>query len=252
VDTAHIIATPQTARENLYVAMTRGRHANTTYLGTDNAPVDIDRLRDEPTSTAQMVFSDILRNQAAEPSAHQAETTEREHWDSIPQWAAEYRTIAASTRPQQSVAEPRRRTGPTPSRHRQTYICGIIPEPTWPITPENRVALDELKTRIRQKAINEVIQAMKTAAPWLKAIGPRPEEPAARQRWDQAVIATATYRQLYGITTDQSLGPNPKTPQQAEDRARTTHTINDINRRPLPSPDQFGATTSTQPLGIVL
>ena len=42
VDTAHILTTPGMAREALYVAMTRGRHANHLYVPTDTVDPDCD------------------------------------------------------------------------------------------------------------------------------------------------------------------------------------------------------------------
>jgi ATP-dependent exoDNAse (exonuclease V) alpha subunit len=34
-DTSHVLVDPSTTRENLYVAMTRGRQANLVYVATD-------------------------------------------------------------------------------------------------------------------------------------------------------------------------------------------------------------------------
>ena len=40
VDTSHIIAAPGMTREAFYVAMTRGRHANTTYVITERTDLE--------------------------------------------------------------------------------------------------------------------------------------------------------------------------------------------------------------------
>jgi hypothetical protein len=58
VDSAHTVVTPTTTRENLYVAMTRGREANLAYVATDR-PDDAHTAphpSDEPDRTADNVL----------------------------------------------------------------------------------------------------------------------------------------------------------------------------------------------------
>jgi hypothetical protein len=97
VDTTHAVITPETTRENLYVALTRGRESNIAYVVTDRP----DELHGQPhdgeqTSTAVAVLTDVLQHIGAEPSAHEAIATEQGTWTSIAQLAAEYETIAAA------------------------------------------------------------------------------------------------------------------------------------------------------------
>ncbi len=98
VDTAHTVVTPTTTRENLYVAMTRGRDTNTAYVATDR-PDDahaVPHPSDAEERTARDVLTGVLQNVGAELSAHQAIEAEAETWGSIAQLGAEYETLAAA------------------------------------------------------------------------------------------------------------------------------------------------------------
>nr|WP_255719135.1 MobF family relaxase [Corynebacterium sp. ACRQL] len=96
-DTAHVLVEPTATRENLYVAMTRGRESNQAY-------VILDRLDDHatahpgdnPDATARTVLYGVLQHSGAELSAHETITAEQDQWGSIAQLAAEYETIAAA------------------------------------------------------------------------------------------------------------------------------------------------------------
>jgi hypothetical protein len=95
-DTSHVLVDPSTTRENLYVAMTRGRHANLVYVVTDR-PDDnhtTPHPTDDPDATARSVLYGVLQHVGAELSAHETITAEQESWGSIAQLAAEYETIA--------------------------------------------------------------------------------------------------------------------------------------------------------------
>ena len=103
VDTAYTLASPTMSRENLYVALTRGRTANTVFVPVDKpdrdhnhehatgAAIDPD-LPDQ--ASARTVLAGILHRVGAEPSAHQARQDEEQRWGSIAQVAAEHDTIA--------------------------------------------------------------------------------------------------------------------------------------------------------------
>ncbi|MDR1188884.1 MAG: hypothetical protein LBK95_15795 [Bifidobacteriaceae bacterium] len=77
VETAHVIATGRTAREGLYVGLTRGREANHVYVVTDTDQADADTLRPE-RATAAEVLARAVQTSGAESSAHQAQRTEEE------------------------------------------------------------------------------------------------------------------------------------------------------------------------------
>lgn len=95
-DTAHTVVTATTTRENLYVAMTRGRNANHAYVAV-NQPDDAHSQPhpgDNTDATARSVLFGVMQHVGAELSAHETITAEQEQWGSIAQLAAEYETIA--------------------------------------------------------------------------------------------------------------------------------------------------------------
>lgn len=97
-DTAHALIEPGTTRENLYVAMTRGRQSNTAYVAL-NRPDD-DHSTAHPGGgyevTARSVLSGVLHHVGAELSAHRTMAAEQDAWGSVAQLAAEYDTIASA------------------------------------------------------------------------------------------------------------------------------------------------------------
>ncbi len=96
-DTAHaIVASGTLTRELLYVAMTRGRRANTAWVATDQPQLEEHQRLPEQDVTAASVLTAVLQRVGAATSAHQMITTEQETWSSIRQLAAEYDELAAS------------------------------------------------------------------------------------------------------------------------------------------------------------
>jgi hypothetical protein len=95
VDTAHCVVTPTTTRENLYVAMTRGRLGNRAYVATDRPDQShlLPHPSDNQDATAATVLAGVLANSGAELSAHQTQVAEHEWWNSIGQLAAERETV---------------------------------------------------------------------------------------------------------------------------------------------------------------
>ncbi|WP_201023746.1 hypothetical protein [Leucobacter sp. G161] len=97
-DTAHVLVDSSMTRENLYVAMTRGRELNRAYVAVDRP----DSLHsgphpaDDDGATGRSVLYGVLQNVGAELSAHESLVAEQETWGTIAQLAAEYETIAAA------------------------------------------------------------------------------------------------------------------------------------------------------------
>ncbi|WP_345064404.1 MobF family relaxase [Leifsonia kafniensis] len=97
-DTAHALIEPTTTRENLYVALTRGRESNIAYVVIDR-PDDVHSMKhpgDAADATARSVLCGVLQHVGAELSAHETIEVEQDVWGSITQLAAEYETIAAA------------------------------------------------------------------------------------------------------------------------------------------------------------
>ena len=97
-DTAHVLVDSAMTRENLYVAMTRGRDANIAYVAVDqpDAAHDVPHPGDNQAATGRSVLYGVLQHAGAELSAHETTVAEQETWGSIAHLAAEYETIAAA------------------------------------------------------------------------------------------------------------------------------------------------------------
>jgi len=97
-DTAHVVVAPSMPRENLYVAMTRGREANTAYVAVDRPDVAHvgPRPGDDADVSARSILCGILQHVGAELSAHETLVAEQDAWGSVAQLAAEYETLAAA------------------------------------------------------------------------------------------------------------------------------------------------------------
>ncbi|TFC87466.1 MobF family relaxase [Cryobacterium sp. TMT4-31] len=97
-DTGHVVVTASMTRENLYVAMTRGREANHAYVAVDRP--DAAHIGPHPGSdkdaTARSVLCGVLQHVGAELSAHETIVVQQDTWGSVAQLAAEYETIAAA------------------------------------------------------------------------------------------------------------------------------------------------------------
>ena len=98
VDTAHVLVDASMTRENLYVAMTRGRELNQAYVAVDR-PDDAHEMAhpaDNDGATGCSVLYGVLQHAGGELSAHETLTVEQERWGTIAQLAAEYDTLAAA------------------------------------------------------------------------------------------------------------------------------------------------------------
>jgi conjugative relaxase-like TrwC/TraI family protein len=95
VATAHAMVSPTTTREALYVAVTRGRDANHLYVDTHWDP-DPHTSHDGTAAphTAKEVLVGVLRNEGADPAAHEMIRRSQSEAESILRLCAEYQTIA--------------------------------------------------------------------------------------------------------------------------------------------------------------
>ncbi|WP_344297119.1 MobF family relaxase [Agromyces neolithicus] len=136
-DTAHVVAAPGMTRENFYVAMTRGREANTAYVAIDRPDIAHvgPRPGDDGETTARSILFGVLQHVGAELSAHGTLTAEQDAWGSIAQLAAEYETIAAAAQHDRWVAVVRA-SGLTPEQ----ADAAIESDAFGPLTAELRRA----------------------------------------------------------------------------------------------------------------
>lgn len=69
-DTCHVVLTGRESREDLYVAVTRGRNGNHAYVGLDaNGPHDAAGLTAEPPATSTEILERILAREGSQRSA---------------------------------------------------------------------------------------------------------------------------------------------------------------------------------------
>ena len=115
VDTAHVVVTPSTTRENLYVSMTRGRDSNIAYVALDQ-PDDSHSTPEADDVTARTVLYGVLQHSGADLSATQTIEAEYELHGGIDRLAAELETIAAEAQHDRFV-DLLRRSGLTAEQH---------------------------------------------------------------------------------------------------------------------------------------
>ena len=113
VDQTHTIAAPGMGREDLYVAMSRGRHLNRTYVVVDQPDPDCLPGREPPS--AREVLEQILATSHAEPTA--TETWEAYHpHQPVP--------VVPPARPQEQFGAP----SPQPAPSHLTTVPAPIPD----------------------------------------------------------------------------------------------------------------------------
>jgi conjugative relaxase-like TrwC/TraI family protein len=115
VDTSHVVVTPSTTRENLYVSMSRGRESNIAYVALDQ-PDDSHTTPEPDDVTARTVLFGVLQHSGASVSAHQTMEAEYALHGGIDRLAAELETLAADAQ-RDRFLELLRRSGLTPEQH---------------------------------------------------------------------------------------------------------------------------------------
>ncbi|MCW2752237.1 MAG: conjugal transfer protein, partial [Aeromicrobium sp.] len=103
------------------------------------------------------------------------------------------------------------RTGGTRVRGPIRLIANLIPEAAGPMDSDMSQALGELKELIEQRAESLATKAIDDPEPWLRELGPQPENSGARSVWRDHVRTVAAYRNRHQITNDRPLGPAPAT-----------------------------------------
>ncbi|MFE5309538.1 MobF family relaxase [Isoptericola sp. NPDC056605] len=287
VDTAHVVVSPSSTRENLYVSMTRGRYANTAYVALDRSDV-LHATPPAPNVTARSVRFGVLHHTGAEVSAHQATESEQTRWAGIAQLAAEYEAIATEAqrdrwtrvvrhalrdvgrltpaetdRAIQSeafgvlAAELRRaeadghdveallprlvarrclldaddvaavltarldRAAGRPARSTTPdLVAGLIPAARGPLDDDVAQGLAVRRSLIEARARALAEAAVGDHAPWVRAVGSRPQSVRERDRWLVDLSIVAAYRDRYDIAGPEPLGTRTASLVQDRDRRR--------------------------------
>lgn len=124
VDTAHVLVTATTTRENLYVSMTRGRDANHAYVALDH-PDDTHATPEPGDMNARTVLYGVLHHVGANLSAHQTIAVEGDVYGGIDRLGAELETIAADAQ-RDRFADLLCRSGLTPTQHAAVIESGAF------------------------------------------------------------------------------------------------------------------------------
>jgi hypothetical protein len=97
--------------------------------------------------------------------------------------------------------------------------------------------LTELKTLIEQRATALANQAVQERRAWVRRLGLPPADPVRRAAWEQQVRTIAAYRDRYGITGNDPLGPAPSGQGQRLDHQRADAAV---RRAQVTASDQAG------------
>ena len=120
-------------------------------------------------------------------------------------------------------------------RYRRTprLIVGLIPEATGPMPTEMAEALRQRHQLMEARAAALALSAIQAQHAWTIALGTRPTEVTAGERWDRQVQVVAAYRDRHSITTNTPLGaPADSLNQQREMNraAAAIHTALQVGR----------------------
>ena len=105
-------------------------------------------------------------------------------------------------------------------RRRPRYIAGLIPAASGKMPTDMAQTLGELAELIDQRATALASQAIQESQPWVRRLGPPPTDPTRRAAWEQQVRTIAAYRDRYGLTGGDPLGPAPSGQGQRLDYQR--------------------------------
>ena len=108
------------------------------------------------------------------------------------------------------------------TRRSPRLIAGLIPRASGVTDPEMHHALTEREELIEHRASAVLDRDLDEGEAWTAALGNKPTDVRAAQRWRQAGRVVAAYRDRYQITDDTPLGPDAGSDAQKLDAARAT------------------------------
>jgi hypothetical protein len=111
----------------------------------------------------------------------------------------------------------RRGGGHGQGRGMPRHIVGLVPEALGPMDAEMRRALDERRALMRARVVDLVDRAIEGNEAWVRGIGMPSFE--ARARWHRHAEIVAAYRDRYGVTGRDPIGPEPENDIQMMDAA---------------------------------
>lgn len=105
---------------------------------------------------------------------------------------------------------------------RQEMIAGLVPKATDIADPDLAQAIREREWAIIERARRQAEEAVRSGAPWTRALGSPPADEARSEAWWDRLAVIATYRDRWDITSEKALGSkeNLRSAQQAAQRVR--------------------------------
>ena len=123
-----------------------------------------------------------------------------------------------------------RRRDARPTRHPAPLIAGLIPPAVGPMPDDPRNALEERGRLIEERATTLARTAIRNRAGWVQRIVPGTVQGSGTV--PRELIAVAAYRDKYGISGYEPLGPTPNDSGQARDRDLARAAMNRASRSP--------------------
>ena len=222
VDTGHAVVDPGMNREDLVVAVTRGRESNHVYVPVEyHLDVDVEHPAETPTTGGDVLVG-IVEREGAELSATEVMREEMDAPGRLDVMVPEY-------------ADTVERVGKTAVVARSEHVLPRVDPPLPWLLPVPQVPADDLVLNARGRAQSIADRAAELGnrvdverPSWARPLGARPVEPVPARSWDRAATFAAAYREQFGIDdADQVLGERVDTGtrgkawQAADDAVRT-------------------------------
>ncbi|MDF1606276.1 MobF family relaxase [Nocardioides sp. YIM 152315] len=112
---------------------------------------------------------------------------------------------------------------------RPRLIAGLIPEALGPMSDDMRRALVERRDLIEQRARSLAGEAINANEAWVRRLVDPPIDRKDRQRWDQAVLTVAAYRDRYRVQGPSPLGARAVSDTQRIDQARALAAVRRVD-----------------------
>jgi hypothetical protein len=99
-------------------------------------------------------------------------------------------------------------------------VAGLVSRTSGITDPDLARAIRQREGAIIDRARNLAEHAVGTRAPWTRAFGPPPADPAHSSAWWDRLAIIATYRDRWDISAQKALGDKVRSAQQAAHRTR--------------------------------
>lgn len=136
------------------------------------------------------------------------------------------------------------------TRKQPRLIVGLIPHADGIMSPEMRLALDERRKLIEQRADALVDQAVDEAADWVRPLLPQGQSEDMMPDWRRRVRVIAAYRDRYQLSGAEPLGTVRERTAQKIDYARAHAAITQLRESVEQPPRREQQRQVNRPLGL--